>query len=127
MDEMSKRKRIEWGVGRAAFLAHSAEILAQLARGRPRSCVWREFQERLGGLSNSQFNRYARVLISNAEKNTQLQQPTASPTSLSLRFSLGWPSTDGRWTWLSVRQPQHEHEYRKGGSDRVGESGAGNN
>jgi hypothetical protein len=55
---LASKKRILWGHGRVAFLAHSAAIRAQLALGRSKMDVWREFCDRLGGLEYSRFTRY---------------------------------------------------------------------
>jgi hypothetical protein len=63
MTEASKRPRTAWGDGRVAFRAHSAEILEKIALGWPRSRIWREYKDRLGGLSNSQFNRYVQLYV----------------------------------------------------------------
>jgi hypothetical protein len=105
MDEMSKRKRIEWGYGRVGFLAHSAAISAEIGTGRSKKAVWREFRDRLGGLGYPQFLRHVaryaspKIMASAPSPAMEtLQAPTTSPTSLSLRFSLGWPSMGKRWT-----------------------------
>ncbi len=60
-------KKTPWGEGRVLFRAHQGEILAQIALGWPHSRVWREFKDRLGGLSISQFNRYVRSALANPE------------------------------------------------------------
>jgi hypothetical protein len=67
MSETPKHSRTPWGDGRVAFRAHSAEIRAKINLGWPRSRVWREFQDRLGGLSISQFNRYVQALLASPE------------------------------------------------------------
>lgn len=76
-----KTDRTPWGDGRVAFRAHSAEILARIALGWPRSRVWREFRDRLGGLSSSQFNRYVQAALADPETAPTTVKPPA-PSAL---------------------------------------------
>jgi hypothetical protein len=81
MPETPKHPRTRWGDGRVAFRAHSAEILAKLDLGWPRSRVWREFEDRLGGLSISQFNRYVQALLAAPEAAREQGAPPPQLTA----------------------------------------------
>jgi hypothetical protein len=79
MTETAKKPRTPWGDGRVAFRAHSSEIRAKINLGWPRSRVWREFKDRLGGLSISQFNRHVQALLASPEGVRELGAPPPPP------------------------------------------------
>jgi hypothetical protein len=60
MTGATKKKRQDWGVGRAAFLACAAAICAEINEGWPITAVHRKFKDRVK-LGYRQFNRHVKA------------------------------------------------------------------
>jgi len=67
------------GIGRVTFMAHLAEITAELDAGRPPNAVYENHQGRLG-ISYRQFARYVDRLIPRGPRG---QAPSPPPTATS--------------------------------------------
>jgi hypothetical protein len=67
------------GMGRVTFMAHIAEITAELDAGRPLKAVYENRQGRLG-ISYRQFTRYVGLLI---RRSAHDEAPSPSPAAAS--------------------------------------------
>lgn len=78
MSPPSDRTRMK-GFGRVAFIAHLAEITAELDAGWPIKAIYDNRKQRLG-VSYVQFTRYVDQFI---RRSRQAQAPTRRPTATS--------------------------------------------
>lgn len=75
----SPDRRSTKGVGRVTFMAHLAEITAELDAGRPLKAVYENRQDRLG-ISYRQFTRYVGLFI---RRSAHDKAPSPSPAAAS--------------------------------------------
>ncbi|HEX5416705.1 MAG TPA: TraK family protein [Chloroflexota bacterium] len=61
MNQLPERKRMK-GIGRVAFMAHLAEIIADLEAGWPIKAVYQKRADKLG-MSYAQFARYVDQIV----------------------------------------------------------------
>jgi hypothetical protein len=74
-----KHNRQDWGVGRAAFLAHAAAICAEIDQGWPMTKVYQKFKDRIG-VGYRQFSRHVRAQQFQKEKAAQQNHGAMAPT-----------------------------------------------
>src|SRR5215831_2027053 len=91
------RRRMK-GVGRVAFIAHLAEITAELDAGWPIKAVYENRKERLG-MSYAQFTRYVDQIVRHGRR-TQVAPPTnpASSQPSKARMTVGGSSEKAEGT-----------------------------
>jgi Family of unknown function (DUF5338) len=77
MSEPPDQKRMR-GVGRVTFLAHLAEITAELDAGWPLKVVYQNRSGRLG-ISYTQFTRYVDRIVRHAGRVPAQARPSLSP------------------------------------------------
>jgi len=77
MSEPPDQKRIR-GVGRVTFLAHLAEITAELDAGWPLKVVYENRSGRLG-ISYTQFTRYVERIVRGAARSSAQVRPSLPP------------------------------------------------
>ena len=67
---------VAWGEGRIAFLAHKADIQEKINLGWPLAKIYRDFQDRLIGLSYPGFSRAVREYLGVSKpRNTKATIP----------------------------------------------------
>jgi hypothetical protein len=70
------------GVGRLAFIAHLADITAELDAGWPIKAVYENRKERLG-MSYAQFTRYVDQIVRQGRRALVPPRPTPAPSQPS--------------------------------------------
>lgn len=55
-------QRLHWGIGRVAMYANLETIKDRLGQGYPKTLIYNELKDRLGGLSYSQFVAHVRKM-----------------------------------------------------------------
>jgi len=78
MSSPPDRRRMK-GVGRVAFIAHLAEITAELDAGWPIKAVYENRRDRLG-MSYAQFTRYVDQLVRHGRRTQVPPHPTSVPS-----------------------------------------------
>jgi hypothetical protein len=78
MNSPPDRRRMK-GVGRVAFVAHLAEITAELDAGWPIKAVYENRKERLG-MSYAQFTRYVDQIVRHGRRPQIPARPTPAPS-----------------------------------------------
>ena len=81
MSSSPDRRRMK-GVGRVAFIAHLAEITAELDAGWPIKAVYQNRKERLG-MSYAQFTRYVDQIVRRGRRPQAPPHPTPAPSQRS--------------------------------------------
>jgi hypothetical protein len=83
MSSSPDRRRMK-GLGRVAFIAHLAEITAELDAGWPIKAVYENRKGRLG-MSYAQFTRYVDQVVRHGRRTQIPPHPTSAPSQPPVR------------------------------------------
>lgn len=84
----SPQTKTKWGFGRVAFNANLTTIEKMHEKGFPNAHIYRELEDKLGGLSYTQFGYHLRKHRQNQSKQTSKKLSTPPNESQQLPSSL---------------------------------------